>query len=282
MMKREKRLEFKFTIVLGLALLGVAGSQSWASMYVEGTPLPPSDYGIYGTAWDPGANTASFRPPPVGPGGATFSLMGAGFTDASGWDPGHSGSTVDITTLGIPGYTAANYAADINSALNVWASPSLFTNLGQVADGGVNAGASQVTGGHLGDIRVGAWGITSAGVLAHAFYPATEAIWGLGGTIGGDVHFDTGWTWADDPTDTTADADFDFYTVALHELGHALGLGHSTVAGSVMYPYYGGARRTITADDIAGIQAIYTPVPGAVLLGMLGLSVVGVKLRKHA
>ena len=96
------------------------------------------------------------------------------------------------------------------------------------------------------------------------------------------MHFDVAPTWADDTTDTTVDADFDFFTVALHELGHSLGLGHSLDKTSVMYKYYSGARRTLTADDTAGIQAIYgvVPVPGALLLGMLGLSVAGAKLRR--
>jgi hypothetical protein len=58
----------------------------------------------------------------------------------------------------------------------------------------------------------------------------------------------------------------DLYSVALHEAGHALGLGHSDVPGAVMYPYYRLAT-TLASDDIAGIQALYgapqssTPTP---------------------
>ncbi len=106
----------------------------------------------------------------------------------------------------------------------------------------------------------------------------------LGGTIGGDMPFDVARNWVNNVSDVSGNGQFDFYTVALHELGHSLGLGHSANSLSVMYDTYGGARRTLTADDIAGIQAVYglVPVPGAVLLSILGLSVAGIKLRKFA
>jgi len=266
---------------------------AWVDSSVMADFFAPSDdsftyLGDDPTKWEPGANTASFHgftapAGPMTPGGATFSIMGAGF-DADHAPYQHGGVlTSAITALGVTGYTtAADYAADISSALDVWAAASLFTNLGQVEDGGVNAAATEATGGHLGDIRVAAWEIASSDVLAHAYQPAIEGMF-IGGTIGGDVHFDVGHTWVDDPFDVVAGEDFDFFTVALHELGHSLGLGHSTVPGSVMWSSYSGALRTLQADDIAGIQAIYAvPVPGALLLGILGLGVAGLKLRKFA
>ena len=49
-----------------------------------------------------------------------------------------------------------------------------------------------------------------------------------------------------------------FYQVVLHELGHALGLGHSSNPTSVMHSSSDGAiNQDANAGDIAGIQALY-------------------------
>ncbi len=230
-----------------------------------------------GGKWNPGANAAQGSVV-QGPGDATWSIMGAGFSDVSGADTAHIGTTMAITALAVPGFLVGDYQALFDQALDVWASVSSFTNMGMVADGGVNAGASEASGGALGDIRIAAWEISTSTVLAHAFEPGNESVFGSGGSIAGDLHLDVNRTWRDDPTDTNADGDFDLFTVVLHELGHSLGLGHSAVSGSVMEGNYAGARRTLHADDIAGIQAIYgaatvaAPEPSSfVLLGALGL-----------
>ena len=50
--------------------------------------------------------------------------------------------------------------------------------------------------------------------------------------------------------------------IAAHEFGHFLGLNHSTVADATMYPSYSTcsqSQRTLTSDDIAGVQALYPP-----------------------
>lgn len=263
------------SMLASAAVLLLGAAQSASAMYVPGAIVEdhPDEFTIIGTAWTPGGGGRAWGGVAT-PGGATFSIMGAGLTDVSGFDPGHVGATQAVTSLG---FTASELASIANWALDTWAAVSGFTNLGLVADGGGNAGASGAAGG-TGDIRIGAWEIATGGVLAHAFQPGTEALFGAGGSIAGDVHFDVSWTWVDDATDTNADADIDIYTVMLHEVGHALGLGHSSVFGSVMEPVYAGARRTLTADDIAGIQALYGPAvaapvsaPGALALASLGL-----------
>ena len=48
--------------------------------------------------------------------------------------------------------------------------------------------------------------------------------------------------------------------IATHELGHALGLGHSSVSSASMYPAMGWcdtSLRTLDSDDLAGIEKLY-------------------------
>ena len=86
-----------------------------------------------------------------------------------------------------------------------------------------------------------------------------------------DVAFNIRHSWSTDE----AGSGIDIETVALHELGHVAGIGHSEVGGSIMEAVYAGVRRVLTGDDIAALQALYgtgdgttptptpTPDPGA-------------------
>jgi hypothetical protein len=75
-------------------------------------------------------------------------------------------------------------------------------------------------------------------------------------------------TWADGPGSILS-SEFDIQSVVTHELGHALGLGHSTVgcgtsAQATMCPAIANGsivNRDIAADDQAGLQSIYGTIP---------------------
>ena len=87
------------------------------------------------------------------------------------------------------------------------------------------------------------------GVLAHAFFPPPN-----GNCFAGDAHFDEAETWT---SPTSGGGGIDLATVAAHEFGHSLGLGHSADPNSIMAPFYVGRRAFLSFDDIAGIISIY-------------------------
>lgn len=82
-------------------------------------------------------------------------------------------------------------------------------------------------------------------ILAHTFFPSpTDPE-----PLAGDMHLNEDQDWQ-------IGAGIDLYTVALHEAGHALGLGHTDDPNTIMYPYYRfGAG--LSSGDIAGVQALY-------------------------
>jgi len=95
-------------------------------------------------------------------------------------------------------------------------------------------------------------------VIAHAFFPPPN-----GNSAAGDIHFSADFNWVDDATDSIIDDDYDLQTVALHELGHALGLDHSSEPGSIMQPFYSGGQRTLGVDDVDCIRSLYGGGGGA-------------------
>ncbi|XP_065663368.1 matrix metalloproteinase-2 isoform X1 [Hydra vulgaris] len=87
------------------------------------------------------------------------------------------------------------------------------------------------------------------GTLAHAFYPHTNE------GLSGDVHFDDAEMFT-----IGSSTGRNLLWVAVHEIGHSIGLEHSNVKDAIMFPYYRGNKGNdfpLTDDDILGIQTLY-------------------------
>jgi len=100
-----------------------------------------------------------------------------------------------------------------------------------------------------------------SGVLAHCYFPP-----GAGGSAAGDCHFDEGENWSADPT-TTNPGEVRLLEVAIHELGHGLGLEHTQDQNSVMFPSYdpGRVKTSLGQLDVATIQSLYGSADGSVM-----------------
>ncbi|MDX2035277.1 MAG: matrixin family metalloprotease [Isosphaeraceae bacterium] len=144
-------------------------------------------------------------------------------------------------------YSTATWQNQIRRAAAVWQAVADI-NVVEVPDNGAAIGSAgnQQGDANFGDIRFA--GIAqSPSALGFAFLPPPFN----GGSAAGDVVFNTAQNWQ-------INNDYDLQTVAIHEIGHALGMGHSAISNAVMYAAYNSIKQSLNSDDIAGIQSIYS------------------------
>ena len=87
----------------------------------------------------------------------------------------------------------------------------------------------------------------SGGFSAHAFFPFSR--------FRGEMHFDDAeiYTYKDIRHEYPT---LDLQSLAMHEIGHSLGLTHENSHQSVMFPYY-KKQLTLGKNDIKRIQRLY-------------------------
>ena len=94
-----------------------------------------------------------------------------------------------------------------------------------------------------------------SGTLAHGFYPGNS-------TLSGDLHFDNE-RWPDQKT-ISGHGKYNLFSVAVHEIGHCIGLFHNTEdKDSIMQPIYKSGfsvenkNKILSASDIKTVQEMY-------------------------
>ncbi|HLO28019.1 MAG TPA: matrixin family metalloprotease [Anaerolineales bacterium] len=173
------------------------------------------------------------------PGKANESSAISEYRAISAWDKADINYAFANGTDQLPGDTERNL---IKGAFDLWAAqtPLTFT---EVSD---SSQADIVVGWYTGDHGDGDPFDGPGDVLAHASspnpYDKSQVF----------LHFDDDEHWVDSNTQ-----DVDLLTVAAHEIGHTLGLAHSGDPNALMFPSYSGPHRSLSSDDIAGIQSIY-------------------------
>jgi hypothetical protein len=177
----------------------------------------------------------------------------------------------------------------IEEALGLWASV-VPINYIEVPDNGLAYG---MTGAQYGQIRFRHVYINGPDppppadpiAKAQAYFPSS------GVPLAGDVEYDHSDRWQEIGTRPIPD----ILGATIHELGHTLGVGHTSLPEANMYwiftRYSGLGTGKLHPDDIAGVQSIYgagsgtvtslVPEPASWVLAIFGVSALAWRIRRR-
>jgi Matrixin len=195
-----------------------------------------------------------------------------------------------------PSLSADLIRQSVQAALSLWAAVVPINFIEVPDQGGPAIEGADYPDGQFGEIR-----------MRHVFINGTDPPPGPGqtptdvaiakaqtyflggaGNLPGDIEFDDSDPWQLHGTIQVPD----IFGAATHELGHALGLNHSTDPTAVMFPVFqrfnGPGTGQLGADDIAGIQSIYgaghgsvtplaVPEPWSVAMAAMGVTMLALR-----
>jgi hypothetical protein len=192
--------------------------------------------------------------------GLTDPVGRARFTTLCSWDHPCLTYAFDTGTADVPG--VGEFQA-VRDAFATWAAatPLTFTEVG------LHQQPDVVIGWRSSDDP----DFDLSSKIAHADFPPGCDV--VTDTLPKPVHFrEDGVNWSVGPGIFSHDVE----SVALHELGHILGLGHSTVEDAVMFnSSFFRIKTVLTPDDLAGITRLYPaaiPQPGDVTIRQVSTS----------
>jgi len=204
-------------------------SNNYSPLTLSNAPDVPEAFVTYGTKW----GTSGFG---NSGGVVTWSLM------PSGLSTGFAGGSGSVA---LSSFLSFDYGAQLERAFNAWSAvANVFFS--KAVDGGT-AGATETDT----DIRItGEFIDGSFKVAGEAYGPNANG--GSQSALSGNIRFDTGDTWDSER----------FFRVALHEIGHAIGLSHESSVLAIMNPQINPALTGLQPDDINGVVTIYGAANG--------------------
>ncbi|MDR7040169.1 hypothetical protein J2X36_004950 [Methylobacterium sp. BE186] len=162
------------------------------------------------------------------------------------WGAGARGTSGGTVTWAIDAALPAAFAGIIQSAFATWSSVAniSFQQVSSTASASIDLTQGLIDG--IGN---------TLGYANYAFSGQRMSA--------ATVTFDSAEGWHAAGSKVVSNQGVDFFLVALHEIGHALGLDHYNGKPEVMNSIISPSITGLMAGDIAGIQALYGAAPGS-------------------